>query len=81
MYDKQYIAFDRVNPEKPQLFSDQDELYKMICDEVREETYKHNPNCFTKIMEVEIEDFASVSGSWRDVTEDFYRSAEERVAA
>ena len=30
-----------------------------------------------KIMEIEIEDFASVSGSWRDVTEDMYRQAQE----
>ena len=77
MGEKQYIVFDRFEPENPQLFTDKDELTALLDAEVAEEGYQHRANYYTKIMEIEIEDFASVSGSWRDVTEDMYRQAQE----
>jgi hypothetical protein len=77
MYDKQYIVFDRFDPENPQLFSDKDELRKLLDAEVRENEGKDYYRYYTKIMEIEIEEFASVSGRWEDVTADFYSKAEE----
>jgi hypothetical protein len=76
MYEKQYIAFSRQDPEKPELFSDSDELRKLIKEEVLEAGNRDYFRNYTKIVEIEIEEFASVSGSWRDVTEEMYSDIE-----
>jgi len=77
MYSKQYIVFDRFDPENPQLFTDKDELRKLLSEEVRENEGKDYYRYFTKIMEIEMEEFISVAGRWDDVTEAFYKQAEE----
>ncbi len=78
MYDRQYICFDDRDPEKPQLYSDPDKLLKHIREDVECTSYKHRARFFTKILEIEIEQFSSVAGSWKDVTEDLYNWAEEK---
>lgn len=72
MYDKQYIAFSHIDPENPELFSDLDVLLKYIKQDIACSSFPHRPRSYTKIIEIEIEEFASVSGRWEDVTERLY---------
>lgn len=71
MYEKQYIVFDRLKPEKPQLFSSKAELLPLL----KADWLRFPEFTYTKIVEIEIEEFSSVSGHWVDVTEDFYNEA------
>lgn len=80
MYDRQYIAFSKRNPEKPELFSDGDALLKLLREEVAEKSYYYDNREYLKIVKIEIEAFASVAGRWEDVTEELYTLAEEKEA-